>query len=428
MKDGMMVKVFCTIVAAVCLGGWIGGGLRADGPAWQFSGDSAIVNVLPLSMKAQTPGKTSLLAVSASGAAYRFDIDGPAAGKPVWQAAMKGRITGIIPVGAGKTETIVCCDASGLVTSLSAATGLVRAARAIASTPQCALRVTDGNKSDETIFIGCQNSRLYSLPGAIQGSGGKAKFFRDSISFDSVYGGRSDGEEPSGVRALITITDILNDRVCALALAIGRSTVRCISPASLRALSALSWVFSAAGDVHDLRRIPDIDQDGISDCAVTCGRDSLYLLSGKTGTIIWRFQTDDSLTCFVAAPFDGKGTIAVVIGDRQGKAYCVLKDKEDAGFRVAWVFDLRDGNAISAIADFPLAGGEAASGFVVGAQNNRVYVLSTKGKKLWSGVTGGTVLSLTALPGGPMDEFPFLAVGDDGGMVTLFHPNGITTW
>ncbi len=73
----------------------------------------------------------------------------------------------------------------------------------------------------------------------------------------------------------------------------------------------------------DLNVVEDVNSDGFEDVAITSGR-CLYLLDGKTGGLIWKFEADDELRQIASlSDMNGDGIGELAIGAQDGFMYVI---------------------------------------------------------------------------------------------------------
>ncbi len=169
----------------------------------------------------------------------------------------------------------------------------------------------------------------------------------------------------------------------------------------------------------------DLDGDGFSDVVVGSEGGYVYALSGRSGSILWKFSTGKKVWSSPAmGDLDGDGVLDVVVGSDDDFVYAI-SGKDGS---LIWKYRTK-GWVISspALADL---NGDGILDVVVGSSDGFVYAISGKdGSLIWKYRTKGHITASPALADLDRDGVPDVVVGSwDGFLYILSGTNGIPLW
>ncbi len=167
----------------------------------------------------------------------------------------------------------------------------------------------------------------------------------------------------------------------------------------------------------------DVNADGVPDCVLGCGR-SLYALSGRDGSIVWQYDTPQTVYAPVLADLRGDGVLSVVVGSDDKNVYA-LSAMDDF---TLWSFQT---GSCSLSPPIPTdLNGDSVPDSVVASREHAVYALSGQdGAILWTFEVSGRAEVSRQLADLNADGVPdCCAAGDDGRVSALSGRNGEVLW
>ncbi len=162
----------------------------------------------------------------------------------------------------------------------------------------------------------------------------------------------------------------------------------------------------------------DIDKDGSQDVFIASGDGAIRALSGKDGTILWVYKTDDSIASSVAiGDVDVDGKPEVIVGTY--KYVCALNAEDGS---VSWRYFSVNGYSSPALGDID---GDRKLDVLIGRWDGKIHAINGEdGSALWAFQTAGGVVSSPALADLDGDGKLEIAVGsEDGTLYVLDPPN-----
>jgi hypothetical protein len=173
-----------------------------------------------------------------------------------------------------------------------------------------------------------------------------------------------------------------------------------------------------------IRGLDDARVDGVVHAAVA-NHNGLVKLFDETGAELWEYDLGSDLRRLRAYDLDGDGNSELLIGGDGSRL--VLLDAATGDERFAKGL----GQTIVEIREAELNGDPSAREFVVGGKDGGVWAFTATGTQLWSASLSNRVNEIVAVDVDD-DGVDEVAIGDDGGGVTLFTGKGareaLKTW
>ena len=126
------------------------------------------------------------------------------------------------------------------------------------------------------------------------------------------------------------IGDLNGDGVAEVVFGALNHNVYCLSGKN----GSLLWKFQTWGDASSAPALGDVDGDGRLDVLITSYDGYLYALNGFNGGLLWCYWVDRTFKSPVLGDLDGDGDLEIVVGNNYGVLYAL--DVRNAGFRVYW--------------------------------------------------------------------------------------------
>jgi len=153
------------------------------------------------------------------------------------------------------------------------------------------------------------------------------------------------------------------------------------------------WKFKTGADIDSSPAIGDIDGDGKLEVVFGSRDNYLYALNGEDGSLLWKFKTGSWIVSSPAlGDLDGDGKLEVVFGSWDYYLYAL--NGEDGS--LLWKFKTGDWiDSSPALGDLD---GDGKLEVVFGSGDNYLYALNGEdGSLLWKFKTGGPIASSSAI-------------------------------
>ncbi len=152
------------------------------------------------------------------------------------------------------------------------------------------------------------------------------------------------------------------------------------------------WSVPASGNVLSVPAIADFDGDNYGDVVVGDDDGKVYCISGRNGVALWVFKAQDAVQAPISlADVNHDGVPDVIVGSTDGRLYCLNGKNGHA----LWSFETK--GAIIGPALLKDVNGDGVPDVFVGSADGHVYAVSgTDGQLLWKFHTGGRIESALA--------------------------------
>ncbi|MEO0085084.1 MAG: FG-GAP-like repeat-containing protein [candidate division WOR-3 bacterium] len=191
------------------------------------------------------------------------------------------------------------------------------------------------------------------------------------------------------------------------------------------------WFFRLPSDAAQcVAPFRDLDSDGIPEVLLGAGgnsiNDTLYCLSGRSGSPVWKYKTGGSVSdCELVRDVNGSGTDDAVGGGWANTVYCV----EGSTGALIWTSSI--GRVVMEIVPVRDLNSDGIDDVIVGSWDSSVRLLSgLDGSQLWVGYLGADVWSVDTLADVNGDGRPeVVAAALNGRNVRLFSgADGSELW
>jgi hypothetical protein len=413
---------------------------------WSYSANSWITALAPIQdLSDPGNGGEDLLAGSADDTLYCLEGRGMQRGGELWRVACRSSVTAVASTpdldGDGRADA-VAGDQANIIQCVSGGSGAVLWKNILYGAPLDIAVIPDLNGDNVAdVVVASEDDTVYCFSGAVAGMTksvqlgiivwkfGTAGTVKKPLSAmaKSMQGPPPSKKRPQGANSVTVVQDAGARKTFGIVVGASSDTVFCLAAQAASTPPLALWKVSTPGDVWDVQRCDDVDGDQVDDVIVACGADIAYLLSGKTGAVLWSLPVTYGAQVVIAvADLNNDGLNDGVVGDGAGSVYCVSGATRGTNVAPLWKYAIGDTSTILTLSTVGDVNSDGKADCAAGSSNDMVYLLSgSNGAVIWSANTQGTVYASTAIADVNGDNRTDLAVGSGSSLATVYSGNGL---